>query len=88
MKNDGNLQKYERMRKVGATPEIVYRVTKLDGFKPTQSLKILLTLFPKLSLTDAKQVMILCDTGLSLFDHQAKLLPDIEEALRASNEEN
>ncbi|HEX9998772.1 MAG TPA: hypothetical protein VGB45_16675 [Abditibacterium sp.] len=88
MKNHVDLPKYERMKKVGATPEIIYRTTLADGIAPSiHSIRILRSIFPELTLADAKEVTVRLDTGLSLSDYQEKyLLPAIEQALKTLDE--
>ncbi|RYX82998.1 hypothetical protein EON83_16490 [bacterium] len=75
------VKKYQRMKKVGATPHIVYRVMKYDGFWGLCCMKMLRTVFPELDLMDAKAVMVEGDEGVSLEVHFERLIPAIEAAL-------
>jgi hypothetical protein len=81
------LKKYQRMQKVGATPHIVYRVMSYDGFCGLPCMRMLLATFPRLTMGDAKEVMIEIDSGMSIDDYYEQLIPELEAALDQFDQE-
>lgn len=68
------------MRNRGASPADVARAAKADGVPVITEIRLLRDLFG-LSLLDVKRARLEAD-GVTLEEHEASLVPAIEEALR------
>lgn len=78
--------KYIAMRDNGVRAEEVFRQARHDGFDTMTCLRMVRQIF-NLSLIEGKAVMIKADTGVSLQEHEAKLLPGLKRALQETEEE-
>lgn len=80
-------QRYQDLRDQGATLQEVYLVAKADGLNLIACLQMLRAI-SGLGLTAVKEIAVVAD-GLanSLSEHQAKLIPAIEELLDEDDED-
>jgi len=81
-----DFSKYVAMRDHGVRAEEAFRQARHDGLDTVTCLRIVRQVF-HLSLIEGKAVMIKASTGVSLQEHEAKLLPGLEQALQKTEEE-
>lgn len=73
---------YAHMCDTGASPGDVYLAAKADGLEEITCIRLLRDLF-RLSLVEAKAVVITTDQSISsLEEHQERLTPVIEAAIK------
>jgi hypothetical protein len=81
-------EKYVALRNNHANSQEVYLAAKSDGNSLIHCLMILREVF-NLSVVEAKEVYVIAEGAASLEEHQAKLTPALEEALKLlENDEN
>jgi hypothetical protein len=79
--------KYKQLRDAGAAPLDIARIAVADGLDPITHIRLIRTVF-QLSLTEAKEIMIIADDqATSLAEHQASLLPALTQTLAAAAQE-
>jgi hypothetical protein len=82
----GDFSKYVVMRDHGVHAEEVFRQARRDGLDTVTCLRMVRQVF-HLSLIEGKAVMIKADTGVSLQEHEEKLLPGLKQTLQETEEE-
>ena len=82
----GDFSKYVLMHDHGVRAEEVFRQARQDGLDTVTCLRMVRQVF-HLSLIEGKAVMIKADSGVSLQEHEEKLLPGLKQALQETEEE-
>ena len=82
----GDFSEYVAMRDNGVRAEAVFRQARHDGLDTVTCLRMVRQVF-HLSLIEGKAVMIKADTGVSLQEHEEKLIPGLKQALQETEEE-
>ena len=82
----GDFSQYVAMRDKGARAEEVFRQARHDGLDTVTCLRMVRQVF-HLSLIEGKAIMIKADTGVSLQEHEEKLIPGLKQALQETEEE-
>jgi hypothetical protein len=82
-----DFSQYVAMRDKGARAEEVFRQAHHDGLDTVTCLRMVRQVF-HLSLFEGKAVMIKANTGVSLQEHEATLLPGLKQALQETEEES
>jgi hypothetical protein len=82
-----DFNKYERMLSQGSSPRQIYVAGKIDGLDSLALIRLLRSVC-RLSLTDAKEVIVIADElAVSLNDFQEKMAPVVERAMDQSPNE-